>query len=308
MKKIQQIILAFMLGILPIQAVWADNKNALAEYYNLWADKQKSAGEAGYIDRTLTLDKVKLLVEQGADINARIKKFGDGTALMVSSAMGQLDIVKYLISKGADINARDKSGATALIAAATFSFVTNKDGNLEVVKALVEGGSFLLFKTNKGADINARDIELGGATALMMASSAGDLEVVKYLISKGADVNVRTKYGKTALSLAKTKEIKDVLLYTNDAKDCDLGDVSACGRVGSAYFLGKGTTKNLKLAKSYLEKSCKKESSLGCFMLGVMYDRGDGVKQNLSKAKELFGKACNLGLQEGCNEYKKLNK
>ena len=49
------------------------------------------------------------------------------------------------------------------------------------------------------------------------------------------------------------------------------------------------------------------QSGLGCLWLGAMYHGSKGVPQNLSKAKELCGKACDLGLQEGCNEYKKLN-
>ena len=166
MKRIQRILLAFMLGALPIQVVWADNKNALAEYYNLCANKRNPDG---YMD--ISLDKVKLLVEQGADINARIKEFGDGTALMFTSTEGHLEIVKYLISKGADINAK-----------------------------ITVGGQHK------------------GLTALMFASMYGHLEVVKYLVSKGADVNAKSDSGMTALNVAKTNAIKEVLRNARDKK------------------------------------------------------------------------------------------
>ena len=50
-------------------------------------------------------DIVKLLVENGADVN---KKGANGlTALMLASSGGYLDIVEILIKNGADVNAKD---------------------------------------------------------------------------------------------------------------------------------------------------------------------------------------------------------
>ena len=62
----------------------------------------------------------------------------------------------------------------------------------------------------KGADVNvkARD----GSTALMLAASSGDREIVRELLSKGADVSARfTETGKTALMLAKEKGYTDIV-------------------------------------------------------------------------------------------------
>ena len=57
------------------------------------------------------LETVKLLIENGADINAKDE---DGyTVLMHASFNGYLEIVKYLIEKGANVN-EDKDGVTAL--------------------------------------------------------------------------------------------------------------------------------------------------------------------------------------------------
>lgn len=52
----------------------------------------------------------------------------------------------------------------------------------------------------RGADLNVTDKE--GRTLLMQASEKGNLEMVRYLVGKGAKVKARTKYGKTALIFA----------------------------------------------------------------------------------------------------------
>lgn len=185
MKKIQQIILAFMFGIVPLQSAWAVSK----------ADELVEAASNG------DLEQVKTLIEkEGIDINARETEYEIGeTALIGASTGGQLEVVKYLISKGADINIKDNDGVTALMMASA-------KGHLEVVKYLIDNG----------ADINAKASV--DTTSLMVASYYEHLEVVKYLISKGADVNVVAKIDEkmlpnstTALDFAKTDAIKEVL-------------------------------------------------------------------------------------------------
>ncbi|OUT11303.1 hypothetical protein B9N62_06750 [Campylobacter concisus] len=46
---------------------------------------------------------------------------------------------------------------------------------------------------------------------------------------------------------------------------------------------------------------------MSCYDLGILYEKGQGVGRDYHIAKELFGKACDLGLQPGCDFYKKLN-
>lgn len=64
-------------------------------------------------------------------------------------------------------------------------------GMLVAVKYLVE---------EQGADVNARDHE--GNTALHLAASRGDLEMIKYLISKGADPKILNREGQSTVDLA----------------------------------------------------------------------------------------------------------
>ncbi|MGX2981911.1 ankyrin repeat domain-containing protein [Helicobacter sp. 23-1045] len=222
MKRIQRILLAFMLGVLSIQVVWAD-KNA-----DLIYDSARDGD----------LDKVKQLVEQqGVDVNAvHIDELGlSSNALNIASYQGHLEIVKYLISKGANVNAKDSFGWTALISASSngklelVKYLISKgadvkaksndgytalmsasfDGHLEVVKVLVESSKSGLFSFFSKGNINEKD--KWGRTALMLASIKGHLEVVKYLVEKGVDINAQDNEGLTALNKAKTKEIMTFL-------------------------------------------------------------------------------------------------
>lgn len=58
------------------------------------------------------VDMVKLLVENGADVNAVSQ---DGTtALMLAAQSEKLDVVNYLLEHGADANKKNAAGKTAL--------------------------------------------------------------------------------------------------------------------------------------------------------------------------------------------------
>ena len=70
-------------------------------------------------------------------------------------------------------------------------FKAAEKGNLSVLKSFVE---------HKRCNINIRDET--GSTALIWASCEGHLEVVKYLVEKGADLEAKDNEGWTALMLA----------------------------------------------------------------------------------------------------------
>ncbi len=61
-----------------------------------------------------------------------------------------------------------------------------------------------------GADVNVTAND--GSTALMLAASSGDSEIVRDLLSKGADVSAKfTQTGKTALMLAREKDYTEIV-------------------------------------------------------------------------------------------------
>jgi ankyrin repeat protein len=74
-----------------------------------------------------------------------------------------------------------------------------KDGNLERVRRM------LLL----GADINTRNVWNG--TPLYLACMHGHTLVVFYLLSSGANVNLKTDSGRTALDIACTQEFEEII-------------------------------------------------------------------------------------------------
>ena len=62
-------------------------------------------------------DIVRLLLEKGADVNAK-DKYGE-TALISASLCGFTGTVRLLLDKGADVNAKTNDGHTALMYASS---------------------------------------------------------------------------------------------------------------------------------------------------------------------------------------------
>ena len=135
------------------------------------------------------VDIIKYLLEKGADLH-----YGDEEALRFAAHEGHFEVVKFLIEAGANIHARDDSSLTEASAEGHFEVVKylvsvgadihiDNDyalrwaKNLEVVKHLVEAG----------ADIHAHD-----DFALKLSFEKGNLDIVRFLISKGANRKVLT--------------------------------------------------------------------------------------------------------------------
>ncbi|XP_058034741.1 2-5A-dependent ribonuclease isoform X2 [Ahaetulla prasina] len=159
------------------------------------------------------LKLVRQLVEDGADINAKVES--GWTPLHSAVQINSNEIVNFLLKNGADPFARKDNGATPFILA-------GMTGNVKLLKLFLDKGSCineydingftafmeaaiygqkkaLRFLYKKGADVNQRRevdetkkaVKKGGATALMDAASHGHFALVKILIKKmGADVNI----------------------------------------------------------------------------------------------------------------------
>jgi ankyrin repeat protein len=171
-------------------AAVADNRGITALMY---------AAEIG------SVDAMRLLIDRGADVNAR-NAFGS-TALMWS--VSDQAKVRLLLDHGADVNTAAKSGRTALIVAG----FTNPSA--EVVRLLLAKGAkvgvmdqrhvtplnaatfgndtaAVRLLLDAAADLDTPDTFIG-LTPLMNAAGNRNVEAVKPLVAKGAKVNAVSK-------------------------------------------------------------------------------------------------------------------
>ncbi len=149
-----------------------------------------------------TYDIIELLISEGADVNL-IETHGGRTSLMWASQNSK-KAVKLLLENGAEVNVKGVDGMTAFIQ--SIFGILSGSVTTEVCDLLLE----------KGSDVNSQlaGEDAVGWTALMFASSNEKLDLVKYLVSKGANVNLKAKDGNTALSFAinnKNEEIVKIL-------------------------------------------------------------------------------------------------
>jgi ankyrin repeat protein len=178
------------------------------------------------IDRAPFLELIQVLLERGADPNARTKEvppvrndflritaslswvdFTGQTPFITAALAGDVTLMKLLLKHGADPNIPTFAGTTALMAAAGVNWVVDQtydEGQaalLEAVKLCVE----------LGLDVNA--VNSMGLTAAHGAANRGSDEILKYLVSLGARLDVKDKEGRTPLTWA-----EGVFLATHPAR------------------------------------------------------------------------------------------
>lgn len=164
---------------------------------------------------------VEVLKGETKDINVANKK-GE-TALNNAVAGNTAEVVNYLLGEGAETN--DKTGK-ALID----SYRPGKEKELEAILSSLYSAEFnpsgiqadrntllhcaaekdnlklVQMAVSWEMDINAKNDD--GNTALMIAAmKASNTEVLKYLLDKGADVNLKTEFGERAYDLASENEL-----------------------------------------------------------------------------------------------------
>ena len=93
------------------------------------------------------------------------------TPLYFAAEDGEVEVVRALVEAGANLN------QVVLTDGATPLCIAAQNGEVEVVRALVEAG----------ADINQAITD--GATPLYIAAQKGEVEVVHVLVEAGADIN-----------------------------------------------------------------------------------------------------------------------
>jgi len=198
----------------------------------LWAaielrdmDVDSSTFENG-VDRGPTLELITLLLEKGVDVNARTKEvppirrqmlhvtgdlswvdFTGQTPFLRAALAADLEVMRLLLAHGADPKIPATAGTTALMAAAGVNWVVDQTydegaaARLEAVKMCYDLG------------LSVNDVNSMGITAVMGAANRGSDDIIEFLVSKGAKLDVKDKEGRTPLNWA-----EGVFLATHPAK------------------------------------------------------------------------------------------
>lgn len=147
------------------------------------------------------LECVKLLLENGADINtpAKLRYDLDWRMLPLMASTEHIKVLEFLISKGAKLDKHDPDlGYTALHEASS-------RGYYQSVEILINAGANVNSKTHLKE------------TPLMQAAEAGKLKAVNVLLNHGAKVNAKDSFGETAISKARKKAHYEIVRTLEEA-------------------------------------------------------------------------------------------
>jgi ankyrin repeat protein len=220
-------------GVSPLYAVINVQWAPIAAYPQPRAHLQQSRGY---------LEVMKLLLDRGADPNARVRRKvwysgynfdqsgvdeAGATAFWRAAYAADVAAMKLLVAHGADHSlpttklfsrrgpedpaaGADKSGlppiviggpgATPLHAAAGPGYAMGFAGNSHHVAPAGMLPAVQYLVEELGADVNAVDAD--GNSVVHNASARGDTEMVRYLVSKGADVKKINRAGQTTIDVA----------------------------------------------------------------------------------------------------------
>jgi ankyrin repeat protein len=174
---------------------------------------------------------VEYLVNAGAEVDAGNHRKTSHTALLMALACKNWTTAKFLLQRGADarINSSGKTLLEASLESWTnispeeeemFEILLNRGAHINgppkrrlctdwnsALTLLIERGAkerTIQLALDAGADVNQAGSGFGSRTPIQVAASKGNLDMVKELLSRGADINAPAGiiYGRTALQAA----------------------------------------------------------------------------------------------------------
>jgi ankyrin repeat protein len=223
------------------------------------------------------LPALNALLKAGADVNdARSTVLGPTTALMEASSNGRLEVVQALLAAKANVNATRRPNSTEVDTALTLAVL---NGHRDVVQSLLAAGAdvnagvrpplYVAAMLNNldmvrallaaKPDLDWRD-PMMGTTALMQAVAPwrdhltrplpppdDRRDIARLLVEAGANVNVTTKTGVTALMLVAEENSPGSLAMVQALLTAH-ADVNGGGTKGSAALTPISDPRNLGYA------------------------------------------------------------
>lgn len=177
--------------------------------------------EVGY------LDLMTALLDRGADPNARVRKAlwytrytpglesvdpAGATAFWRAAQVGDVDAMRLLVAHGADPSLKTTEGISALMVLAGAGHqgddaTTVPAGRMPALRYLVEELGVNVNETDEIAGSNKKldHASTRGYTPIHNAAARGDNEMILYLVSKGARVDLVGKNGVTTVDMASVR-------------------------------------------------------------------------------------------------------
>jgi len=184
---------------------------AAVEYRNLdMNNRDQDSPTTNGVDRAPLLDVIALLVEHGANVNARTREvppsrrwlyslgdvswvdFTGATPFLRAALSGDTATMRLLLAHGADPNLPTLAGTTPLMAASGVNWVVAQTYT-ESPQALLDAIRICL---DHGADVNAANSM--GLTALLGAANRGANDIIRLLADNGARLDVVDRNGRSA--------------------------------------------------------------------------------------------------------------
>ena len=211
----------------PFNAIYCNNTKELKNYIdkndiNVRNEKMMSLLEYAIVFNNS--EAIDLLLENYIDINIK-DKYGD-TALHYCVTYNRMGYLKTLINHKASLSIKNEEGETPLYKACAL-------GRENMIRLFLESCNLNLYDTNsrnetifmamiksrnkhilESIDLDNRIIDekdFVGNSALHIAARRGDIEIVRYLLSKGAFVNAKNNNRETPLFYASENDHKDVI-------------------------------------------------------------------------------------------------
>jgi ankyrin repeat protein len=169
-----------------------------------------------YAARQGGFEAAKVLVESGAKMD---EVSGDhSTALVLGVINGHFDIAKMLVDHGADVNLTSVDGASPLYVVVNTQWARKsfhpqpttkyeKTGYMELMSDLLDHGANPNARLTKELWFSEFNFSLEssssvGVTPFWKCAEVGDIDGMKFLVSRGADPNIASVDGVTPLLMA----------------------------------------------------------------------------------------------------------
>ena len=169
-----------------------------------------AAGRSNSVKSSDRNEIIKLLLSHNAKVNTKSEEKYQYTPLHSAADKGRVHTVKLLVEHGADLYAKTKDGLIP-------PMCVLKESRSEIKNRLAILKYFVL-ECGVDGDLKNKNT---GITSLYLVITAKDYDFAKYLIEKGAKVNMVDKSGDTLLHVAiyENRQIKMVNLLLENGVD-----------------------------------------------------------------------------------------